>query len=269
MKISCTTLACPGWPLERILDLLQSAGYDAIDFRGLDDQMEIWRLPAFSADLDATADRIARAGLAVSALSSGARMFVPDPAQVQAQVDEVAHYGRLCRALHAPIIRVFGGATGDTPMSDAIPAAAESLARLAEAAGPDVTVAVETHDDWVRSRPLAEVLARVDAENVGVLWDLHHPWRLAGEPPEETYANIGRHAVAVHVKDSRPAGKGKYEYCLPGEGDVPLAAMARLLRQGGYDGYLTLEWEKRWHPDIADAAVAVPAYGRYMRDHMS
>jgi len=269
MKISCTTLACPGWSLERILDLFQSAGYDAIDFRGLGEQMEIWRLPAFGTDIEKTADRIARAALAVSALSSGARMFVPDPDQVQAQVEEVAHYGRLCRALNAPVIRVFGGAVGDTPMSKAIPAAAETLARLAEAAGEHTTVAVETHDDWVCSGPLAEVLARVDAANVGVLWDLHHPWRLAGEPAEETFANIGRYTVAVHVKDSRPAGRGRHEYCLPGAGDVPLAPMARLLTQGGYDGYLTLEWEKRWHPEIADAAVALPAYARYMRDHMA
>ena len=48
MKIACTTLGCPGWTLDDILKQLAASGYDGIDFRGLGDEMEVWKMPEFS-----------------------------------------------------------------------------------------------------------------------------------------------------------------------------------------------------------------------------
>ena len=265
MKIACTTLACPDWSLDTILERFAAYGYDGVDFRGLGDEMNVWRLEAFSSGAKATAKKIARSGLEVSAFSSSARVFIPDPAERDKQVAEVAEYARLCRRFEARLIRVFGGPLGQTPLEQALEVAAATLRRMAEAAGEDVTLAVETHDDWTRTRPLAELLERVSLPNAGVLWDLHHPYREGGESPRQSYDNIGRYTVATHLKDSRLTGGEKYEYCLPGEGDVPLAEMVALLAAGGYDGYLTLEWEKKWHPELADPEVALPAYAEYMR----
>jgi len=265
MKISSTTLGCPDWPLETILERFVEYGYDALDFRGLDGEMELWRLEAFSADAEETAARVAAAPLAVSGFSSSARMFNLDPDAVEKALMEVREYARLCRLFGAPMIRVFGGRLEGTPWPEAIAAAVETLDKMAEVAGEGVTVAVETHDDWVQSEPLAEVLGKVDRPNVGALWDLHHPYRVAGESPRQTYDNIGRYTVATHLKDSRDLGGGKHEYCLGGEGDVPLAEMVSLLGGGGYDGYLTLEWEKKWHPELAGPEVALPHHAAYMR----
>ena len=36
-------------------------------------------------------------------------------------------------------------------------------------------------------------------------------------------------------------------------------ALALALRNG-YDGWLTLEWEKRWHPDIEEPEVGFPHF---------
>ena len=33
-----------------------------------------------------------------------------------------------------------------------------------------------------------------------------------------------------------------------------------LLKAGGYDGYYSFEWEKWWHPELAEPEVAFPAY---------
>jgi sugar phosphate isomerase/epimerase len=266
IKIACSTLACPDWPLGTILERLAAYGYDAVDFRGLGDEMAIYRLEAFSSGAAATAEKIARAGLAVSAFSSGARMFQPDPGKAAEHLAEVVEYARLCGAFGAPVVRVFGGAVGRAPHARAVETSVAALRRMADAVGPDVTLAVETHDDWIHTAALAEVVGGADRPNVGVLWDLHHPYRMAGESPRQSYDNIGAMTVATHVKDSRPTGDGEHEYCLPGQGgDVPLAEMVALLAGAGYDGYLTLEWEKKWHPEIADPDVALPAYARFMK----
>ena len=44
-----------------------------------------------------------------------------------------------------------------------------------------------------------------------------------------------------------------------GLGTTTLAAV-------GYDGWYTFEWEKRWHPEIEEPEVAVPAFAAFLRD---
>jgi len=267
MKISCTTLACPDWSLETILTKLSEYGYDGVDFRGVGAEMKLWTLEAFSTDAESTARQIADAGLDVTGLSSGAVLFHPDPAVIEAGIEEVRQYASLCRMFAAPMIRVFGGGRHGAGWDAAIPTAADTLRRMAGIAGEDVIIAVETHDDFVDTARLAEVFRQVDAPNVGVLWDLHHPYRMVGESPRQSYDNIGARTVATHLKDSRLTGKDEHdhEYVLAGEGDVPLAEMVDLLKAGGYDGCITLEWEKKWHPELAEPDVALPHHARFMR----
>jgi len=264
MKISYTTLACPDWPLERIIAAAQEYGYDGIDFRGYLGEMAVYKLGEFTSDAAATARRIADAGIEVSCFSSSARLCQIDTEAREAATEEVRQYARLCEAFSAPQIRVFGGSIPEGSRDDAVALACDVLEEMAVAAAP-ATVAVETHDSWIETPLLAKLFERVRAENVCVLWDLHHPFRMVGETPKQTYENIGRYVGATHLKDSRPAPDGEYEYTLPGDGDVPLAEMVGLLKAGGYDGYLTLEWEKAWHPELADADVALPAYAEFMR----
>jgi hypothetical protein len=32
-----------------------------------------------------------------------------------------------------------------------------------------------------------------------------------------------------------------------------------------YDGFHSFEWEKKWHPEIADAEIALPHFARWFR----
>ena len=47
-----------------------------------------------------------------------------------------------------------------------------------------------------------------------------------------------------------------------GEGDLPLGRMLSILHEMGYTGYLSLEWEKKWHPEIEEPEIALPQYAR-------
>jgi len=267
VKISASTLGCPDWPLTTILETLPGYGYDAVDFRGIGDELCIWKLPEFSSDIDATRMQIAEAGLAVSCFSSGALMFNADRDARAGDLDEVAEYTKLCAAFETPLIRVFGGKLRGTDWPEAMAVAVDTLRRMSDIAGDGVTIGVETHDDWVASAPLADAIDQADRPNIGVVWDLHHPFQLAGEDPQTTYDNIGRLTVGVHVKDSRTTEDGARESVLPGEGgEVPLAELTGLLAAGGYDGYLTCEYEKRWRPaDLAEPEVSLPAFADLMK----
>jgi sugar phosphate isomerase/epimerase len=52
---------------------------------------------------------------------------------------------------------------------------------------------------------------------------------------------------------------------LPGEGDVDLAEAVRLLKQSGYNGYYSFEWEKWYHPELADPEISFAHYVNYCK----
>ena len=52
---------------------------------------------------------------------------------------------------------------------------------------------------------------------------------------------------------------------LLGEGEVPAREIVRLLVAEGYQGYLSAEWEKKWHPEIEEPEIAIPQHAQVLR----
>ena len=266
-RISFTTLACPAWDIARIVEAAVASRYDAIDFRGYLDCAEVVDSPRFRGDaLREVAARVRDAGLAVSCLSSGARMSAPDAAARAAELDAMRRYADLCGALGCRQVRIFGGQTRG--VADPVASAAETLVAAAGIArAAEMEFVVETHDDWTET---ARLRAAFDAagrpEGVALLWDVHHPWAIRGEPPEESVRNLSPFIRNTHWKDSIPLPGGGRRLRLPGDGEVPLRAMWDALAAAGYDGWFTFEWEKRWHPEIEEPEVAIPAFASFLRN---
>jgi sugar phosphate isomerase/epimerase len=248
-----------------ILQRVKQYGYDGIEWRGLGSEIAMFKVPEFTTLAAETLRKIEQAGLASAALDSSARIYDPTEEGRRAQLEEVTRYGKLCRDFNCRFLRVFGGALKGASPRQALALAAELLPRMADAVGPTVTIAVETHDEWAHTELLAEVLARVNLPNVRALWDLHHPFRHGGESPQQTYDNLKPWLAATHVKDSVVLPDGKLRHVLGGTGTIPLAEMLRLIKAGGYDGWVSVEWEKRWCPEIEDAEIALPAHEKWVR----
>jgi sugar phosphate isomerase/epimerase len=99
------------------------------------------------------------------------------------------------------------------------------------------------------------------------VWDSHHPYRV-GESAADVYANLGRRILLAQVKDARRRPGGDWELVLLGEGEVPVKAMLGLLAADGYQGWISVEWEKRWHPEIEAPEVALPQHLRVLAEWM-
>ena len=274
MKLAFTTLGCQEWDLAEILLKGKQYGYAGVDFRGYRDELDLWKCPEFRAGAGETRRRIEDAGLAVSCLGSGARMYAPPEARA-GFLEEVRHFTEIAVSLGAPGVRVFGGSLGGATFEEALPVAAaflQAAAAIARDAG--VEVLVETHDDWVDTNwLLAAFEAAGFPSGANILWDVHHPYRLAGEDPDETWRRIGPFVRYTHWKDSvldNPADVAegrppKYHLVLPGDGDLPLARFHELLDDSGYAGWCALEWERKWHPELPSADVALPRFAEMMR----
>lgn len=268
MKLGVSTLGCPDWTLDEILTRLPGYGYEGVELRGLGPDLDLTQSPAFATPAAAEKTRLAfaDAGLVVCGVDTSCSFADPDPAARARHMDEGRRALDLAAVLGAPTVRVFGGGIGDeSERSEAAKRVAAALGELGDHAAQAGTarVVLETHDAFSTGAQVAGVLHQAAHAHVQALWDLHHPFR-HGESPAETFAALGPYVEQTHVKDSKPDGT----YCLLGDGDIPILEMLRLLKGGGYDGWLNLEWEKRWIPALADPAVAFPQYAARLREYL-
>lgn len=107
MKISMMTLGCPEWDLDMICQKGAEYGFDGVDFRGLQDEIDVTKLPAFTSDVATTRRKLNDAGLAVSGISSS--ITVCDTAKRATNLEEAKRTIGVAHALGAPNVRIYGG----------------------------------------------------------------------------------------------------------------------------------------------------------------
>jgi len=263
------------WDIRTLATRAAEYGYQGVDFRGYRNELDLTKFAEFNANSAGTKKIFDDAGIAVSCISSSAHLTARGGAKT-ANLAEVKAYCGIAARLGAPYVRVFGGGLGGRKHTEALPEVAEfmrAIASFAKAEG--VEIVVETHDDWMDTRKLMDAFEYAGfPEAVWILWDVNHPYRYIGEAPADTYARIGKHVRYTHWKDSavlvqrnRFTGETKEKeiLTLPGFGDLPLDEFYALLKIGGYDGWHTLEWERKWHPEIEPAEIALPEFVKVMR----
>jgi len=271
MKIAFSTLGCPEWTLDEIIAAAKRDEYDGIEFRGLLAEIDLVNVPEFApVRIEVTRKKLEDAGLGVSSLSSSVAIVAAAGTEVDRR-EAIAHTKRyldLAKEVGAQCVRLFGGNVPETMSADeAFDHAAASLREIGDYARErGVIAAVETHDALIRSDRLMDLIRRANHPAVQVLWDIHHPYRIAGESIVQTVEQLKGHVVATHLKDSVLSAEGEgFTYTLLGHGDVPLKAALHALKTMGYDGFLTLEWEKRWIPELDGPDVAFPQYAQQVR----
>jgi len=250
-RIAFSTLAFPDATLAAAVSLGRRWGYAGIELRLIDGELIDPSMPGSRR----AQVRRTLAGLPVVAVDSSIRLTGDDPGP------ELRRFLELASDWEAPLVRVFGGALEPPPLRQQRLRAA---ARILEDAVPlaarlGVAIGVETHDDFSASSAVAELLALVPAGQVGAVWDSHHPHRM-GETPAEVHANLGPRVLLAQVKDARRTADGDWRLVLLGAGEVPVAEMLGLLLAAGYPHWISVEWEKRWHPEIEDPEVALPQH---------
>lgn len=252
--------------MPRIIEAAVANQITGIDFRGLGPEIDITRLAEFDAHLNTTLSHLRQHGLSMPCLNTSVTLVSPSPDRWEAMLEEAQRYARLAERTGTPFLRIFGGSVpkGMTP-DQARTMAQRHLRQLVKVCKPHHCLPVlETHDDWATSFRLLELIHEFDPAEVGVLWDLEHPFR-QGESPIDTAKGLQRFIRHVHVKDTIQVD-GKYHPVLLGNGIVPLAECAAALKEIGYSGWYCLEVEKRWDPVSPEPEQSLPTFATYMRE---
>jgi len=265
MKISFTTLSCPDWTWEKILEEAVRLGYDGIEIRGIEGEMFLPKArPFLPENVDKTKGDLKRKGLEIICLDTSCNLH--DESKVEQVMEEGKATIDLAQKLGVPYIRVFGNNIPDPARKQqTIHWVAKCLDELGEyAEGKNVCVLIETHGDFSASDELSAVLSGTHSPAIGVLWDVNHPYKAFGEPLTLTYERLGKYIRHTHYKDSRGTGPHA-ALCLVGEGDLPIRESLDILKKHNYDGYLSLEWEKKWHPELEGPEIAIPSFITYIK----
>ena len=267
MKLSFSTLGCPQYTIDAIIEAAVANGYDGIELRAAENTVELWNVKGFTgAGLADTRQKLRDNGIAAVCVGSSASFCVADAERRQAALDSAQKYIEIAQGLDCPYIRTFGGPLPALQSyTESIKWSREGyelLCELAQKAG--IIPLLETHDDFSTSARALDILDGVEASNLGVVWDILHSYRY-GERLDDSFKKLGRRIKHVHIKDSAEFSATGFDLVLTGEGKVPIAECVNILRESGYDGYLSFEWEKMWHPEIQSPEVAIPHYARFMK----
>jgi len=267
MKLAFSTLGCPDFNWPDIYAMAKDLGFDGIEIRGLGEEIFAVKAKPFTeSELPNTVKKLKDLRLEIPCLSSGCCLKFPEKADANYQ--EIVEYINLAKRLGTPYVRVLGDLEPQVTEEVDDNVVLEALKRLipvAEANG--VTLLIETNGVYADTSRLRGLLEHVASDAVGALWDLHHPYRYAGETPEKTVQNLGAFIKYVHIKDSVMVD-GVVQYRMLGEGDLPIDGMMRALNSINYSGFISLEWVKRWAKDLDDAGVVFPHFENFMRQYI-
>jgi len=234
-------------------------GFDGIEFAGFGSDAEGADQIEFAKKVkDATAE----AGLAMMSWTIGADFL--RAASVEDEIARLRGQVDICQALGAPMMR--HDATGGFPdrknglaeYIEALPLVAKGYAGVTEyAAGKGIKTMIENHGFFFQDSDRVEALInKVGNPNFGALVDIGN-FLCADEEPMRAVKRMAPYAFHVHAKDFhvkcpcadpgegwfRSRGGVPLRGSIIGHGNVNTKACIDILKEAGYDGFLSIEFE--------------------------
>ena len=201
-------------------------------------------------------------GVTLSNLAVGANFFSDDPSEVAAEVERVTRYVELAAEfgitrMRHDVVRHAGVQGDDTPeFEKAFPLIVASAKEIAQyAAGRGITTSLENHGFFVQSSDrVRRIIHAVDEPNFGTTLDIGNFLCVDEDPTVAVPANLP-YATVVHFKDfyvrTEDPGEGWFRSrggkylcgAIVGNGDIDTRRVARAIKESGFDGFASIEFE--------------------------
>lgn len=276
MKLSISTYSLSRWrkeqnkTLEQTIDFVASTGVPGIEFSGLDQPPPAHPLKR-AAQLR---KRCEAAGLAAVSYCVPAELLVPGEKQLDA-VSTLKHHVDIAQALGVrsmrhDVTRGFGEYSKGVKIPKTFAAVVKyvvpAIREVADyAAGRGVKTSLENHGFYMQASERVEQLIKaVGHPNFGLTLDMGN-FLCVNEDPVKAVRRLAKYAVMAHAKDFHVRPKrtmppvGWFETpteialrgAICGHGVVDVPAQLKLLKQSGYNGYVSLEFEGMEEPTQA------------------
>ena len=269
--LAFSTLGCPDWTFQKITDFGHEHGYKGIEVRGIQRELDLPKCKEFSTSESRKATtRIMRdKGLHFVGLGSSATLHFAGATERKKNLDEGKRFIDLAQEIDCPFVRAFpNNFPKDQERSKTIDLITQGLLELADhAKGSKVSVLMETHGEVVKGEDLLIIMKAAEHKHSGLVWDISNMWTVTNEQPVDVYQKLKKYIRHTHIKDAKRSG-GKLQYTLLGEGEVPIFDAINVLEKDDYKGYYSFEWEKLWHPELAEPEVAFAHFPTAIKKHL-
>ena len=258
MKYSFSTMAMPGMPLEEVVKVAREWGFDGIDLRVRNEGGDISE--------DITSEELSKIkelfkdDLEISSLLCYNRMLGAERKEDDEEgiAASILNCIRIAETLNVKIIRIF---SGRLVAEDDVLFMSKILNKVFEKHTSDVLVLIQNHRNCgVTCAHGALMKQHVKDERFGIILSPEHE-ALAGNDIYAECATVLDITKQFYIADVDKDNK----LCLIGDGIVDFNRVLKMLTDTGYDGYITLKWEKCWHPELPDYDVAFKSFKDYFK----
>lgn len=250
MDIAFSTVACPEWPLDRVVALAEELGFDGLELRTFGEGSTRFACDPAMTDTAKLRALFADTAVDPSCMATGLvfdqQVWPPILGRLldlEGPIRDARWAVRRAAEFGGQQVRVFGYQLGEGEKRINGVRRVQDRLKLVVATARNTTVrlVVENGGSFATADELLELLDGLDSRYVGASYNVAVAQR-AGEDPIEGIAKLGGLLANVKLKDVDRDGKP----CLIGEGEIPAEAVVRALESRGFDGWLTLEWDRAW-----------------------
>ena len=255
MKLCFSTLGCSERELSQILALASDFNIKALEIRGIGGELNNGKIKDLTdAEAERTISAFNKFGIAPTVLGTSCAFHSEE--RYEGAITEGKESILIASRLNIPYIRVFGNnlIPPEKVCYDRIIKGIDILCEFAKDKG--VGVLLEVHGDFntrERLKPITDSLLHRD--NFGLIWDVGHTHTPYGDRWQDFYREMKGCVKHIHVKD-----KSGDKLTQIGKGDIPLRDILYKLSEDGFDGCISLEWERKWHPELEPIEKALAEF---------
>ncbi len=262
MKLSFSTKGWHGIGFDEFCAAAEDLGFKGIELHNIHNRLFTEKDGAFhDYAANATLRKLYEKKLEIACIDTICDLS--DEQNDAATMAEVEACLNIAGNLHIPYIRVRAEAAEKTEESFAfVTSMLEKIVPLAESKG--VVVLIETKGMFANTSALRDILENFASDSLAALWNVSAAYQTVGETPDEIITNLGAYVKHVQLSDSKK-GENGVEYCLIGEGELPLKDVMLALRSVNFDGFISLVWDPKWCPEIDDMEIIFSHFVNYMK----
>ena len=288
-KIAGHTMGTPEYTVLEALQLFHDIGLDGAEIVVQDGYRSGLPTECTEEQLAEVKAKAESLGLKIIALTPYNSHFNSlDEDMRQKEMEGLRKVIRYAKYLGAQYIRIYAGnyAASDTdPDGKKMERLVASMRELGDdAAKEGITLVMENHFNTmtVSAAQSIEAADAIDHPNVGILYDQANLAFTLQEDYQTAIPLQTRKVNYVHVKDlkfkegniafvsdevSHPKEEDRNVITrIVGQGSLDWPAILKMLWEHEYRGWLSLEYERRWHPDdIPDASIGMKESAEYLR----
>lgn len=262
MKPAISTVACPEWTIERVIDFAHRIDVSGIEMRTFGDDSSHFAADPCLTDFGKVRRLCGEAGVSVCCLATSIRYDAPIFPPIlgralgenQAEVQATKRMIEVAREVGSPLVRVFAF---ELPANETRKSGLRRIIERMELAAAcarntGVQLMIENGGSFATAEDLVEIMDRLASPFVCAAY-CPAVAQAVGEDPIAGVRLLGDRLASVKFKDfvgTTPVPVGR--------GEMRCRETVEELANRGFDGWAVIEWDRLWLPDLDSAEEVLP-----------